>query len=291
MSHLAAQALRRVVRAMVLLVVVACGTVTLMHTAPGYFTDAAELDAQHGATVRGRLEAERASQGSVLQVLTGNAKAWMHGGLGESRQYRLPVSALLRQRAGATVQLLARGIAGGWLLALLFALPASLPRSHMHWLSLPATLLLAVPAGALATTCLVLDQGGPALVLTLVIAARDFPFARRLLGEAWSAPHLLQARAAGFNAWQLLRGHLLPAVLPQMRTLGTMSLVTALSALVPVEVLFDTHGLAQLAWGAALNRDLPVLLAVTLLMAAAVSVAAAFSGGSSRADAAGMELA
>jgi peptide/nickel transport system permease protein len=47
--------------------------------------------------------------------------------------------------------------------------------------------------------------------------------------------------------------------------------VTTLSALVPVEVLFNVPGLGQLAWNAALNRDLPVLLAVTLTMAIAVA--------------------
>jgi peptide/nickel transport system permease protein len=57
-----------------------------------------------------------------------------------------------------------------------------------------------------------------------------------------------------------------------------LSLVTALSALVPVEVLFDVPGLGQLAWNAAMNRDLPVLLAVTLLMALAVTSSGMLSG-------------
>jgi peptide/nickel transport system permease protein len=42
---------------------------------------------------------------------------------------------------------------------------------------------------------------------------------------------------------------------------------------VPVEVIFSVPGLGQLAWNAAMNRDLPVLLAVTTIMAIAVSVA------------------
>jgi peptide/nickel transport system permease protein len=69
----------------------------------------------------------------------------------------------------------------------------------------------------------------------------------------------------------LLLAHLLPAFLPQFAALASLSLVTALSALVPVEVLFNVPGLGQLAWNAALNRDLPVLLAVTLTMAIAVT--------------------
>jgi len=49
--------------------------------------------------------------------------------------------------------------------------------------------------------------------------------------------------------------------------------VTALSALVPVEVIFGVPGLGQLAWNAAMSRDLPVLLAVTMIMAIAVAIA------------------
>jgi peptide/nickel transport system permease protein len=52
------------------------------------------------------------------------------------------------------------------------------------------------------------------------------------------------------------------------------SFVLALSAVVPIEVVFDVPGLGQLAWNAAMNRDLPVLLAVTLLLAAGVGIAA-----------------
>jgi peptide/nickel transport system permease protein len=59
--------------------------------------------------------------------------------------------------------------------------------------------------------------------------------------------------------------------------LATLSIVTALSALVPVEVIFSVPGLGQLAWSAALNRDLPVLLAITMIMAIAVTCAGILS--------------
>ena len=55
--------------------------------------------------------------------------------------------------------------------------------------------------------------------------------------------------------------------------IGMMSLVLALSALVPVEVVFDVPGLGQLAWSAATNRDLPVLVAVTALLAGCIGFA------------------
>jgi len=40
-----------------------------------------------------------------------------------------------------------------------------------------------------------------------------------------------------------------------------------------VEVVFNIPGIGQLAWNAALNRDLPVLLAVTILMSLSVTCA------------------
>jgi peptide/nickel transport system permease protein len=67
--------------------------------------------------------------------------------------------------------------------------------------------------------------------------------------------------------------HILPNVAPQLCALATLSIVTALGALVPIEVIFTVPGVGQLAWSAVMNRDLPVLVAITFLMAAVVGFA------------------
>jgi len=72
---------------------------------------------------------------------------------------------------------------------------------------------------------------------------------------------------------RLIYAHILPSISSQMLALAALSIVTGLSAVVPVEVIFSMPGLGQLAWGAAMNRDLPVLLGVTMIMAVAVTVA------------------
>ena len=131
----------------------------------------------------------------------------------------------------------------------------------------------------MATVCLLTGHGGPAFVLVLLLVARDFKFLSGVLREAWNAPHLLSARAQGLRVHQLAWTHVLPNVLPQMLALAGLSLATALSAIVPIEVIFDVPGLGQLAWSAAMNRDLPVLLSVTMLMAAAIAVAGMLSQG------------
>ncbi len=142
----------------------------------------------------------------------------------------------------------------------------------MMWQA-PATLLLAIPTAAMATVCLLADHGGPVLVMALLLAARDFKFLHSALRKVWLDPHQLQARAQGIRMWRLLVAHIVPAAAPQLAALASLSIVTALSALVPVEVIFNVPGLGQLAWNAAMNRDLPVLLAITMMMSLAVTLA------------------
>jgi peptide/nickel transport system permease protein len=264
---------RRLGRTAILLGLVAVGTILLIRFAPGYFADAREMDARYAGNARAELRAEQAERGSLTAIASSAFGGWLHGNLGQSRQYEVPVSELVRPRLRVTASLLARGLAYGWLLAFCAALPLSTLRYGATLLGVPFTLLLAIPTAAMATLCILSSTGGPVLVLTLLLAARDFKFLHRILRIAWKAPHLLQARAQGLRIDQLVRGHILPAVWPQMLALATLSVMTALSAIVPVEVLFNVPGVGQLAWTAAINRDLPVLLAVTLLMATAVACA------------------
>jgi peptide/nickel transport system permease protein len=129
----------------------------------------------------------------------------------------------------------------------------------------------------MATACILAEVGGPVLVLSLLIAAREFKFLRSLLEGAWRSPHLLLARAQGLGAWALVRAHIVPNIAAQLCALTTLSIVTALGALVPVEAIFNVPGVGQLAWSAVMNRDLPVLVATSLLMASVVGVAGMLS--------------
>jgi peptide/nickel transport system permease protein len=191
--------LRRLGRTVVLLSLAAIGTVLLMRFAPGYFADAREMDVKYAQGARLQIGAEEKAQGSIGTTTIQIASEFVHGRLGESRQYEIPVSDLIRPRLRVTALLLARGIAYGWLLAICAALPLSTIHKGGNLFGAPFTILLAVPTGAMATFCLLSGQGGPVLVLTLVLAARDFKFVHQLLRSAWKAPYLLQARAAGIR--------------------------------------------------------------------------------------------
>jgi peptide/nickel transport system permease protein len=258
-------------RALAIVFLVMVGSTVLVRFAPGYLSDAREMDSRYAHAARAELSAEAARSHSITQMLIAEIAGMTSGSAGVSRQFGVPVFELIRPRVAVTGELLLRSLVLAWALALCSSLIASAGKEPSMWWQAPATILLAVPTAAIATLCLLAGSGGPVLVMALLLAARDFKFLHRLLRKAWLEPHLLHARAQGIRPRRLLVAYILPAFVTQLAALASLSIVTALSALVPVEVIFDVPGLGQLAWNAALNRDLPVLLAVTLMMAIAVA--------------------
>ena len=269
----AAGLLKRLGRTLAIVLLVVFGSTVLVRFAPGYLSDAREMDPRYAGAARVELAAEAGRSGSLGQMLATEIGGWTQGNLGISRQYEVPVLELILPRLAVTGSLMLRAIVMAWTLALCASLLSSASRNPSLLWQAPAALLLAVPTAAMATVCLLVDGGGPVLVMTLLLAARDFKFLDRTLRKAWRDEHLLQARAQGVTTLRLVRAHILPNIAPQLLALATLSIVTALSALVPVEVIFSVPGLGQLAWSAAMNRDLPVLLAITMIMAIAVTLA------------------
>jgi peptide/nickel transport system permease protein len=258
-------------RTLVIVLLVIFGSTALVRMAPGYLSDAREMDSRYADAARAELSAEAARSRSLSRMISTEIAGWVRGDGGTSREFGIPVLELVRPRLAVTGLLLLKGVILGWLLAACAALISSAGGKAGFAFHAPSTLLLAVPAAAMATICLLADCGGPVLVMALLLAARDFKFLDRALRHAWFDPCVLQARAQGIPARRLLRAHILPAIAPQLSALASLSIVTALSALVPVEVIFNVPGLGQLAWNAAMNRDLPVLLAITALMALGVT--------------------
>jgi len=269
----ATRLLQRLARTLLVVLLVIVGSTLLMRFAPGYLSDAREMDARYAGAARIELSAEAARSGTLWQLLSNEMHAWTKGSLGLSRQYDVPVLQLIGPRLAVTGSLMLRSIVLAWTLALCASLLSSAGRNPSMLWQAPAAVLLAVPTAAMATLSLLAGSGGPVLVMTLLLAARDFKFLDRTLRTAWRDPCLLQARAQGIPALRLVRAHILPGIRPQLLALATLSIVTALGALVPVEVIFNVPGVGQLAWNAAMNRDLPVLLAVTMIMAIAVTLA------------------
>jgi peptide/nickel transport system permease protein len=58
----------------------------------------------------------------------------------------------------------------------------------------------------------------------------------------------------------------LPIAAPPLLALLGVSFTIAFGAAIPIEALCDSPGLGQLAWHAALSRDLPLIVNITLIV-------------------------
>ena len=165
------------------------------------------------------------------------------------------------------------------MLGLGLAIPVA--RYRRAWLfdaaaAVGAGLVLSLPAALVAYLCLAAGAATDT-VLILILAPRIFQFTRNLLVEAYGAAHVAMARARGIGELRILGAHVLPAVGPPMVALGGASLSMAIGAAIPVEAICGVPGLGQLAWQAAMARDLPLLIDLTVLVAMATMAAMAIS--------------
>jgi peptide/nickel transport system permease protein len=171
------------------------------------------------------------------------------------------------------------GILGGWALALIFALPGVVYPTRF-WDAIGAGLsgvLLCVPSAALAL--LIFVYAGPVrAVMALAVFPRVFEYLRNVLSQATAQPHVMAARARGIGPWRILCWHIVPVAAPQALALAGVSVSMAFGAAVAVEVICDFPGIGQLAWKAALSRDLPLLVTLTMLVTLTTQLTNALSG-------------
>lgn len=247
---------------------------TLVRFAPGFGIDERELDARFSQQSIDSLNNERSTEENVFHFYWLYLLGVAQGDLGESRSLGRPISQLLAERVPVTFGSVGRGLVIGWFLALGLALPTVLFSTSFYDLfsSTLSGLFLSLPSALLAL--LFLFVGGPtALAIGLVVFPRIFRYARNLLLAASQRPHILAARARGLDKCRVLVRHVLPVAGPEMLALAGVSVSMAFGAAVPVEVICDSPGIGQLAWQAALGRDLPLLVNLTVLITAVTVVA------------------
>lgn len=248
-------------------------TAALVRLSPGFGVDERQLDPTRDVAALRAQQAARPEQGNFLRYSLDHTAAILRGDLGVSRNWNRPVSDLLRERWTVTARLMITGVAGGWGLALALSLPGALP--HKFWWSLPAAslsgVLLCVPSAALAL--MVFVYGLPVqTVMPLVIFPRVYQYLYNLMAHAAAQPHVLAARARGISPMRILFRHVLSYAAPQAWALVGVSVSMAFGAAVVVEVICDLPGIGQLAWKAALARDLPLLVTLTMLVTLVVQV-------------------
>ncbi len=240
---------------------------TLVRLAPGFETDERELDPRLNAASVQALRAEHAAERNLPTFYRDYLAGAAHGEFGTSHLLGRPVRELIRDRLPVTAVSVFYGLLSAWVLALGIALLIARSRAASLDVAagLASALLLCVPTGVVAL--FVLFAGGPArLALGLVLFPAIFRYARNLIARSERLPHILNARARGLREGRVLLFHILPAAAPQLIALAGVSVSMAFGSALAVEVFCDSPGLGQLAWQAALGRDLPVLINVTLIV-------------------------
>jgi peptide/nickel transport system permease protein len=247
---------------------------TLARFAPGFESDERQLDSRlSGESIRAIRQARGAEQ-DLLRFYAGYLGGLLKGDLGVSRSLARPVRDLLAERIPRTAKVVAAGLALGWLAGLTLAALAAVARNPVPDLaaSMFTGLLLCLPVAVLALLFLHLD-GPVSLALALVILPRVFRYVRNLLRQAYALPHVLMAYAKGLREWRVLLWHVGPAVRAPVLSLAGVSVSMALGAVIPIEAICDSPGIGQLAWQAALGRDLPLLVNLTALVTAVTLLA------------------
>ena len=247
---------------------------TLARYAPGFGSDERLLDARLSHESVEAIRQEAAQQGNTLSYFSQAFRKMLCLDFGTSRTLRRPVRALLAERGVVTLRLVAAGLSTAWIAALALLLTTWLvDSSALDVTSLVGSgALLCLPAGAVSLL-LVLADGPAYLALALVVFPKTYRYLRNLARFAAAMPHILTARAQGTSAARILLYHIVPTVRGELLAVVGVSVGLAIGAAIPVEALSGTPGMGQLAWQAALGRDLPVLLAVSVSVIACTVLA------------------
>jgi peptide/nickel transport system permease protein len=247
---------------------------TLVRFAPGFGLSVEQLDTRLSPESVQALRSAHAGERNVIAFYANFLARLATGDLGHSQTLNRPVRELLRERFPVTFSGIAWGMTLGWLYA--FSLAATAWLFHRRTYDLFTTLIsgvfLCLPTAALALLFLLIGAPGR-LAIALVIFPNVFRYARNLLEKSAELPHIITARAKGLGPARVLLWHVLPPAAPELFALLGVTVSLALGAAIPIEAIADIPGIGQLAWQAALGRDLPLLVNLTLIVTAVTLVA------------------
>ncbi len=270
-SKKAAKLFRHALRRLLFLLCLGIGgavlSATLVRFAPGYGVQERELDPRWSAQSVEALRQEQTLHEGLPRFYLHYVSALAHGDLGESDSLRRPVRELIRQRLPVTGASVVRGLLVAWLAAALLASLGLASRSWLYEVSGTAfsSLLLSLPSAVVAMLAVHLRT--PVFwAISVVVFPRLHRYIRSLLVRSYDQPHVLAARARGLGSGVIFWRHVLPVAAPPLLALLGVSFAIAFGAAIPIEALCDSPGLGQLAWQAALSRDLPLIVNVTLVV-------------------------
>jgi peptide/nickel transport system permease protein len=239
----------------------------LVRFAPGFDSDEEQLDPHLSSESIQALRQVRIEQHDILRFYFHSLQRAAHGDLGVSISLGQPVTTLLRQRAPLTLRLVGIGLLLSWSVAMALALTAAWLRLSVFdaFTTLLSGTFLCIPAAVLALLSVLWNLPG-ALAIGLIVFPSIYRYSRNLLAKAYDSPHIITARAKGVSELHILFWHVIPVAAPQLLAVAGVSVSIAVGAAIPVEALCGLAGVGQLAWQAALARDLPLLMNLTILV-------------------------
>jgi len=219
----------------------------------------------------------------------------LHGDFGESLKYRgRPVGDLIARRLWVSVQLNALVLILGAIVGLPLGILAALrPNSWLDYLivggviglvSIPTFTVAPMLAWAFAVKWHLLPPGGwggifskriilPAIVLGSGYAAVFVRQTRANLLEVLAQDYVRTARAKGLAEQTVIGVHALRNALIPLLTIFGLMVGGLVSGTFVTELIFGIPGIGQLGVDALFSRDYPVIMALTLLVAASYTVA------------------
>jgi peptide/nickel transport system permease protein len=241
---------------------------TLVRLGPGFGVDERELNLHLSAESVAAVRQERANERDIPTFYWHYLRGLLRGDFGVSHSLNRPVSELLAERLPYTLKSLAVGGLGGTALGLALAVFTIFRRvAVLDLLASGASgLCLSLPSAAIALIFLWLGWNGR-WAIALVVFPHVYRYAKNVLVSVERLPHVLQAQAKGIGRGRLVWAHVLRPAAPELAAVAGIAATLAFGASIPVEVVCDMPGIGQLAWQAALGRDLPVVVNITMLVA------------------------
>ena len=245
---------------------------TLVRFAPGFGVDEEQLDIRlNNQSIEALTHQPQQTLGAFYFHY---CKRLLHGDFGVSRTLQRPVAELVAERLPQTIKFVALGLTLAWTLGLSLACITVLARSSAldTLAGLLCGALLCMPAAVLALL-FVLGRAPERLLLGVVVFPKIYSYSRSLLLRSFNRPHVLTARAKGLGNARVLLSHVLWPAAPQLLAVAGVSASLAFTAAIPVEAICDLPGVGQLAWKAALGRDLYLLVTLSVLVTAVTLIA------------------
>lgn len=287
----------RVVGAVLVLLLVSIGTFALIHSAPGGPTVMINpnLSAADVERIRTNLGLDQPLGVQYVRWLS----ALLRGDLGNSLQFGASVSSVILSRLPNTIYLgLVAFLVSSLLGILLGVISALRPRSladHLitttafvgfsippFWLGLVLILLFSVTLRVLPSSGIYPSDGSsgffavarhfvmPVIVLGLLNLAEITRYTRTAMLEVLESDFIRTAKAKGVPGARIVFMHALRNGLLPILTIMGIILARLLGGTVVTETVFGWPGIGQLAVLAANTRDYPLMMGLTLLVAALI---------------------